>query len=327
MLAQVNEQLAGERGNLAQVLRQEFADRLAASEEENRDIRTELAELRARQRLELEQLTREKQAELEEVHGRWVQAGRGLGGRGRRAPPSRRGSGRHRGLLLGVTRLQPAPWPWPGKMPAVHVLGIPRGHATAGAPCVPPAWLNSVMCRKGGGRKMLMRAPHTQGTPATSGYLPVCHRHIGGDVVWGLRALTLLIVGFAGSGLGLAAGGTAPVISPSRGKDGTRMGWAGRRPLLLFSGWRPPAATLLCSEWQAGLRSGGGAPPNPSLCSLQGEGGPGKEGGGSEQPPETIRGGALLLTPGAGRGREGRGREGRGRVPALTTCTVGCRLQ
>lgn len=66
----VNEQLTGERSSLAQVLRQEFADRLATSEEENRQTKAELAELRARQRLELEQLTREKQAELEEVHGR-----------------------------------------------------------------------------------------------------------------------------------------------------------------------------------------------------------------------------------------------------------------
>uniref|UniRef100_A0A8D1LRY6 Centrosomal protein 131 n=1 Tax=Sus scrofa TaxID=9823 RepID=A0A8D1LRY6_PIG len=56
----VNEQLAGERSSLAQVLRQEFADRLAASEEENRQVKAELAELRSRQRLELEQLTREK---------------------------------------------------------------------------------------------------------------------------------------------------------------------------------------------------------------------------------------------------------------------------
>ncbi|XP_037013712.2 centrosomal protein of 131 kDa isoform X2 [Artibeus jamaicensis] len=55
----VNEQLAGERSSLAQVLRQEFADRLAASEEENRQVRAEL-----------EQLRREKQAELEDVHGR-----------------------------------------------------------------------------------------------------------------------------------------------------------------------------------------------------------------------------------------------------------------
>ena len=69
---QVNEQLTGERSSLAQVLRQEFANRLATSEEENRQIKAELAELRAHQRLELEQLTREKQAELEEVHGRWA---------------------------------------------------------------------------------------------------------------------------------------------------------------------------------------------------------------------------------------------------------------
>ncbi|KAF5913756.1 hypothetical protein HPG69_016265, partial [Diceros bicornis minor] len=66
----VNEQLAGERTSLAQVIHQEFADRLAASEEENRQVRSELAELRARQRLELEQLTQAKQVELEEVHRR-----------------------------------------------------------------------------------------------------------------------------------------------------------------------------------------------------------------------------------------------------------------
>lgn len=68
--AQVNEQLVSERSDLAEVLRQEFAARLAASEEESRQLRAELAELRARQRLELEQLTQEKQAELEHVHGR-----------------------------------------------------------------------------------------------------------------------------------------------------------------------------------------------------------------------------------------------------------------
>ncbi|XP_027481833.1 centrosomal protein of 131 kDa [Zalophus californianus] len=69
-LTAVNEQLVSERGSLAEVLRREFADQLAASEEETRQLRAELAELRARQRLELEQLTREKQAELQEVHGR-----------------------------------------------------------------------------------------------------------------------------------------------------------------------------------------------------------------------------------------------------------------
>ncbi|XP_034496601.1 centrosomal protein of 131 kDa isoform X2 [Ailuropoda melanoleuca] len=69
-LTAVNEQLVSERSGLAEVLRQEFADRLAASDEETRQVRAELAELRARQRLELERLTREKQADLEEVHGR-----------------------------------------------------------------------------------------------------------------------------------------------------------------------------------------------------------------------------------------------------------------
>ncbi|XP_037680722.1 centrosomal protein of 131 kDa-like, partial [Choloepus didactylus] len=66
----VNEQLLGERGSLAQVMRQEFADRLAAAKEEARRVRAELAELRARQHTELEQLAREKQEELEEVHRR-----------------------------------------------------------------------------------------------------------------------------------------------------------------------------------------------------------------------------------------------------------------
>ncbi|KAG8507520.1 Centrosomal protein of 131 kDa [Galemys pyrenaicus] len=66
----VSEKLTAERSGLAQVLRQEFADRLAASDEETRQVRAELAELQARQRVELEQLTREKQAELEAVHER-----------------------------------------------------------------------------------------------------------------------------------------------------------------------------------------------------------------------------------------------------------------
>uniref|UniRef100_A0A452S0X8 Centrosomal protein 131 n=1 Tax=Ursus americanus TaxID=9643 RepID=A0A452S0X8_URSAM len=55
-LTAVNEQLVSERSGLAEVLRQEFADRLAASDEETRQVRAELAEL--------------QQAELEEVHGR-----------------------------------------------------------------------------------------------------------------------------------------------------------------------------------------------------------------------------------------------------------------
>nr|XP_020041245.1 centrosomal protein of 131 kDa isoform X3 [Castor canadensis] len=54
----VNVQLSGERSNLAQVVRQEFADRLMASEEKNRQVTAELAELRARQQLELDEVHR-----------------------------------------------------------------------------------------------------------------------------------------------------------------------------------------------------------------------------------------------------------------------------
>ncbi|XP_030684323.1 centrosomal protein of 131 kDa isoform X2 [Nomascus leucogenys] len=56
--AQVNEQLSSERSNLAQVIRQEFEDRLAASEEETRQAKAELAALQARQQLELEEVHR-----------------------------------------------------------------------------------------------------------------------------------------------------------------------------------------------------------------------------------------------------------------------------
>nr|XP_035157933.2 centrosomal protein of 131 kDa isoform X6 [Callithrix jacchus] len=54
----MNQQLTRERSNLAQVIRQEFQDRLAASEEETRQARAELAALQARQQLELEEVHR-----------------------------------------------------------------------------------------------------------------------------------------------------------------------------------------------------------------------------------------------------------------------------
>lgn len=54
----VNERLTAERSSLAQVVRQEFADRLAASEEDNRQVKAELAALQARQRLELDEVHR-----------------------------------------------------------------------------------------------------------------------------------------------------------------------------------------------------------------------------------------------------------------------------
>ncbi|XP_023555071.1 centrosomal protein of 131 kDa isoform X2 [Octodon degus] len=54
----VNAQLSGERSSVTQMVRQEFADRLAASEEENRQVKAKLAELQARQQLELDEVHR-----------------------------------------------------------------------------------------------------------------------------------------------------------------------------------------------------------------------------------------------------------------------------
>uniref|UniRef100_A0A3B5AAM3 Centrosomal protein 131 n=1 Tax=Stegastes partitus TaxID=144197 RepID=A0A3B5AAM3_9TELE len=64
------DKLADERRSLAEVIRQEFADRLVATEEENRRMKVEVSEVRARLRLEVERVTREKEEELAEVHQR-----------------------------------------------------------------------------------------------------------------------------------------------------------------------------------------------------------------------------------------------------------------
>ncbi|NXG52172.1 CP131 protein, partial [Psilopogon haemacephalus] len=64
------EQLAQERSSLAEVIRQEFTDKLAWTEEENKRLKVEMAEMRARQRLELDRVVQEKDQELEEVHRR-----------------------------------------------------------------------------------------------------------------------------------------------------------------------------------------------------------------------------------------------------------------
>ncbi|XP_077184360.1 centrosomal protein of 131 kDa isoform X6 [Paroedura picta] len=69
-IRKVRDQLAQERSSLSEVIRQEFADRLVDTEEENKRLKGEIAELRARQRLELDRVTREKEEELEEVHKR-----------------------------------------------------------------------------------------------------------------------------------------------------------------------------------------------------------------------------------------------------------------
>ncbi|NXQ68147.1 CP131 protein, partial [Quiscalus mexicanus] len=57
-------------GGLTEGMCQEFADRLVGMEEENARLKAEMAELRARQHLELDRLVREKDQELEEVHRR-----------------------------------------------------------------------------------------------------------------------------------------------------------------------------------------------------------------------------------------------------------------
>ncbi|KFP22843.1 5-azacytidine-induced protein 1, partial [Egretta garzetta] len=69
-IQKVRDQLAQERSSLAQVIRQEFADRLVGTEEENKRLKAELVEMRARQRLELDRVVQEKDRELEEVHRR-----------------------------------------------------------------------------------------------------------------------------------------------------------------------------------------------------------------------------------------------------------------
>lgn len=54
--AQANTQMCRERASLAQVVRQEFADQLAASQEENQRVKAELAQLQARQQMELDEV-------------------------------------------------------------------------------------------------------------------------------------------------------------------------------------------------------------------------------------------------------------------------------
>ncbi|NXB18328.1 CP131 protein, partial [Rhagologus leucostigma] len=66
----VRDQLSQGHRGLTEVIRQEFADRLVGTEEENARLKAEVAELRARQQLELDRLVREKDRELEEVHRR-----------------------------------------------------------------------------------------------------------------------------------------------------------------------------------------------------------------------------------------------------------------
>ncbi|NXH22912.1 CP131 protein, partial [Bucco capensis] len=69
-IQKVRDQLAQERSSLAEVIRQEFAERLVGTEEENKRLKAEMVEMRTRQRLELDRVVQEKDQELEEVHRR-----------------------------------------------------------------------------------------------------------------------------------------------------------------------------------------------------------------------------------------------------------------
>lgn len=67
---QARDKLSDERRSLAEVIRQEFAERLVETEEENRRMKMEISEAKARLRLEVERVSREKEEELAEVHQR-----------------------------------------------------------------------------------------------------------------------------------------------------------------------------------------------------------------------------------------------------------------
>ncbi|RXN10193.1 centrosomal protein of 131 kDa [Labeo rohita] len=69
-LTQARDKLSDERRSLAEVIRQEFAERLVETEEENKRMKMEVSEAKARLRLEVERVTREKEEELAEVHQR-----------------------------------------------------------------------------------------------------------------------------------------------------------------------------------------------------------------------------------------------------------------
>ncbi|CAF0942879.1 unnamed protein product [Adineta steineri] len=80
-IKKITETLQKERERLSDIIRQEFADRLVLTEEENRRIKGDMAELRARQQIELDKkkeeidlLQRDKEKELETVHEKIKQA-------------------------------------------------------------------------------------------------------------------------------------------------------------------------------------------------------------------------------------------------------------
>ncbi|CAF1152176.1 unnamed protein product [Didymodactylos carnosus] len=80
-IRKITDTLQKERERLSDIIRQEFADRLVLTEDENKRLKIEMAELRSRQQIdidrkkeEIDTLQREKDQELEKVHEKIKQA-------------------------------------------------------------------------------------------------------------------------------------------------------------------------------------------------------------------------------------------------------------
>jgi len=78
-LLQLSEKLHRERDHVSDVVRQEFADKLVATEEESKRVKQEMAELKSRHKIEIERMKQEvevvnksKQEEMDAVHARSV---------------------------------------------------------------------------------------------------------------------------------------------------------------------------------------------------------------------------------------------------------------
>lgn len=76
-IVQLSEKLHKERDHVQDVVRQEFADKLIATDEENKRVKQEMAEQISRHKLEIERMKQEvevvnkaKQEEMDAVHTR-----------------------------------------------------------------------------------------------------------------------------------------------------------------------------------------------------------------------------------------------------------------
>ena len=73
-ITKVKEKLTRERDSMSDVIRQEFADKLVSTDDENKRLKNEMSELKAKNRLEIDRITRDKEEEMAEVHKRVKQA-------------------------------------------------------------------------------------------------------------------------------------------------------------------------------------------------------------------------------------------------------------